>query len=336
MIDSEKIDIVLPWVDENDAVWNESRKFWQGKLNVNSVMNNDSRFRDYGTLKFVFRSIEAYCPWIRKVFFITANKPPVWLNVDSAKIEIVNHSDFIPHQFLPTFNSSVIMTNIYKIKGLNSKVIVLNDDFFFNKPMKPQDFFKGKLPKDSCEFDPIHPSGDQFSHILLNNLEIVSKYFTKHQITKGNFLKYYSLNLGLKAVIKNLLLSPYKDLLGFKNFHVPTPYIKESMQELANLEKDAFSQNNSKFRDPSDISEWVFRYWRLCKGEFVPTNIDKQGIFFRLNEVNAIIEELNQGKHSMICINDAAELRDSEYGQITQKIEKTFRRKFTNKSAFEL
>ena len=102
----DKIDIVIPWVDGNDIKWqNEKNKYKQKK---DEKLNNSSRFRDWDNLQYIFRGIEKFMPWVNNIFFITWGHLPKWLNVDNPKLKIINHKDYIPSKYLPTFNSHTI------------------------------------------------------------------------------------------------------------------------------------------------------------------------------------------------------------------------------------
>lgn len=333
------IDIVLPWVDETDIKWLTQKNYWQEKYGMDVEQSGEARYRDYGTLRYVFRSIEKYCPWVRKIFFITANgQRPSWLR-ESNKLQVVDHSEFIEKKYLPTFNSSVIMTNLYKIPGLSAKFIVMNDDFFFNKPLKESDFFRDELPVYSSEFDPIHPLGNlgnSFSHIVLNDLEMVAKYTTKKEMIKQNRSKYYTLKIGHKGLIKNLLLLPYKDLLGFKNFHIPAPYLKSSFGELISLETQAFdNMYSNKFRQSNDLNEWVFQYWELTRGNFIPMNAEKKGKYYQVTQMKQIFNDFDSRKHAMLCINDVSSLNNDEFKKLLHELSLKLQQKFPKRSIYE-
>ena len=121
---TDKIDFVIIWVDGNDPKWlKEKNKYI--KLDGDKTKN---RFRDWKNLQYIFRGIEQFMPWVNKIFFITWGHLPKWLNINSKKIEIVNHKDFIPKEYLPTFNSNVIEINLHRIKNLSNKFILFNDD----------------------------------------------------------------------------------------------------------------------------------------------------------------------------------------------------------------
>ena len=123
---SFKIDFVLPWVDGNDPKWlKEKNKYitYKGDSNIN-------RYRDFDNLKYLFRGIEKYASWVNKIFFVTWGHIPKWLNTNNEKIRIVKHDEFIPKEYLPTFNSNVIELNLHRIQDLSEHFVLFNDDVF--------------------------------------------------------------------------------------------------------------------------------------------------------------------------------------------------------------
>ena len=122
------IDFVLIWVDDSDIEWQKSKARYKGeelKFNVNDV-----RYRDWGTLKYWFRAVEKYAPWVHKIHFVTCGHVPEWLNLNHPKLNFVKHEDYIPAEFLPTFSSHAIELNLHRIKGLANKFVYFNDDTF--------------------------------------------------------------------------------------------------------------------------------------------------------------------------------------------------------------
>ncbi len=90
-----KIDFVITWVDGSDKAWQqEKRKFEPaGGRQDASVDNAKERYRDWGNLRYWFRGVEKYAPWVRKVHFITWGHLPTWLNTVHPKLHIVRHED---------------------------------------------------------------------------------------------------------------------------------------------------------------------------------------------------------------------------------------------------
>lgn len=134
------IDLVYLWVDGNDPAWREKRCRYNVGVG-NGLQNNEARWRNNNELKYSLRSVEKYAPWINRIFIVTDNQCPDWLNTDNPKVQIVDHSQIFPADALPVFNSQAIESVIYKIPGLSEHFIQGNDDTLFSAPVYPSDFF---------------------------------------------------------------------------------------------------------------------------------------------------------------------------------------------------
>lgn len=132
-----EIDFVIIWVDGADENWRKKRAKYKSSENVD---NREIRYRDWELLKYWFRGVEKFAPWVRKVYFISDDQCPVWLNKDNDKIRVVSHKDFIPVQYLPTFNSHVIELNLHRIEGLAEHFVYFNDDMFLLRAVKKRIF----------------------------------------------------------------------------------------------------------------------------------------------------------------------------------------------------
>ena len=95
------VDIVVLWVDGADPEWLDEYSKYKGL----SGDQRASRFRDWGNLRYWFRGVERYAPWANKIHFVTWGHLPQWLDTTCPKLHIVNHRDFIPEKYLPTFIS---------------------------------------------------------------------------------------------------------------------------------------------------------------------------------------------------------------------------------------
>ena len=114
----------------------------------NNNSNSKNRYRDWKLLKYWFRGVEKYAPWVNKIYFITYGHLPKWLNTENEKLVILKHSDYIPDKYLPTYNSNVIEMNYFRIKELNEKFVNFNDDMFIINDIREEDFFANGLPCD--------------------------------------------------------------------------------------------------------------------------------------------------------------------------------------------
>lgn len=99
---------------------------------------------------------------------------PEWLDTSHPKLNIINHKDYIPEKYLPTFNSNVIELNLDRIEGLSEYFVNFNDDFFLNSMTKPDDFFIDGLPRLQMMYMPIQ-AVEKFSSVLFNNTLILNQ-----------------------------------------------------------------------------------------------------------------------------------------------------------------
>ena len=141
----EKIDLVYLWVNGNDPQWKMKKRMVlteRGEAPAPEALNK-GRFVENDELKYSLRSVEMYAPWINKIWIVTDDQTPEWLNTDHPKVQMVSHRDILPAEYLPTFNSHAIEASIPNIEGLEEKFLYANDDMFFAKPTTP-DFFYTK------------------------------------------------------------------------------------------------------------------------------------------------------------------------------------------------
>ena len=124
----EKIDIIIPWVDGNDPKWLKERDRISKKYQINEKANSNVRYESWDNLQYVFRGIEKFMPWVDKAFLVTCGHLPEFINVDNPKLRIVKHSDYIPQEYLPTFNSNVIELNYHRIDELSENFIDTKSD----------------------------------------------------------------------------------------------------------------------------------------------------------------------------------------------------------------
>lgn len=107
---------------------------------------SDFRFINNDELKFSLRSVEKYAPWINKIFIVTDGQTPDWLDLNNPKIRIVDHTEIIPKEKLPLFNSCAIESRIPFIEELSEHFLYANDACFFWDSIGTDYFFKNGKP----------------------------------------------------------------------------------------------------------------------------------------------------------------------------------------------
>ena len=326
------IDFVIPWVDGSDVRWLTERDKYQAPASAKS----DVRFRDWDNLRYWFRGIEENSPWVRKIHFITWGHIPKWLNTGHPKLQIVKHTDYIPQQYLPTFNSHVIELNLHRIPGLSEHFVYFNDDVFLIKRVKTSDFFNDDKPCDTFALNCIFFGFDSAGHIHGNDIEIINSHFEKRQIQKNSRFLWLDPRNGLRNIAKTLLLSPWPWFPGFYYQHLANSYCKSTLEKVWQLEPAVLDQTcQCRFRQNTNVNQWIFKFWQLAEGNFYPRS-NTFGHCYHLKDSNysEACSNIIKSRYSMICLNDTA--RTTDFENKKEGIMRAFQNRFPQKSSFEL
>lgn len=328
------IDFVITWVDMEDPKWKAEFAKYSGKKDNEKNGVSEARFRDYGFLKYWFRGVEKFAPWVRKIHFVTSGQKPEWLDENNPKINLVNHKDYIPEQFLPTYNSVVIERYIHKIPGLAEHFVYFNDDFYMTNHVSTERFFKNGLPCDIAVFQ-YNPSWSQWYKRIKNNLKIINRHFNKKEVMARYHDKWFHESYGSKARL-NYLLKPYNKFITLRTPHNAQPYLKSTFEEVwAVAEKELTETSSNRFRTVTDYTPELFRTWQICKGNFEPYNTYSDTKMFPLmiRPKQAVRAIYNQS-YTLICLNDNVHIRN--YAQVMENIKNAFDSILPEKSSFEL
>lgn len=329
---TQQIDFVIPWVDGGDSEWIRQKNLYSGRK-ASEEDAREIRFRDWGTLRYWFRGVEKFSPWVNRIHFITWGHLPEWLNTEHPKIHIVNHKDYIPEEYLPTFSSHTIELNMHRIPGLSEHFVYFNDDIFILKPLVETDFFIDGQPCDLCVANAITPRLGEFSPILLQTTSYINKHFNKRENLRKNFWKWYSPKYG-KLLIRTLCLTPWTFHTGFYNLHIATSYKKQTLEAVWHEEPEILHQTcMHRFRNDLDVNQYIFRYWQLASGDFVPQK--NLGKYANMSEDNSrIFNMIKKQKAKILCINDKDDIVDFEGEK--SKLISAFETILPDKSMFEL
>ena len=131
-----------------------------------------------------------------------------------------------------------------------------------------------------------------------------------------------------------LLFSYWKGYTGFYNHHLAVSYLKSTLEEVWREEPEILEKTcHHRFRDNSDVNQYIFRYWQLASGNFVPDRL--KGEYFLVGSDNRkILDYINNSKGKMICINDNE--FSGDFDSEKAKINNALNKKFPDRSSFEL
>lgn len=303
------IDFVITWVDGNDPDWlAQKRKFLDTPCAERESDTRDVRYRPWDTLRYLFRGIEVFAPWVRRVHFVTWGHLPDWLNIYNSKLNIVKHEDYIPSKYLPTFSSRTIEFNFHHIPGLAEKFVNFNDDMMIIKSVKPTDFFCKGFPCDSAVHAPRGVRAGDWFYAPVTNCALINKYFSPHKSIAANPFKWINLKYG-SDLIRTLFMLPYPVYYGFRGYHLPVSFLKSTFEEVWEKEPGLLDDVCShKGRVSTDPNQWLFQDWQLASGNFYPRK-KSFGAAFAITGVDAAkkaSDYIAGGKGKVVCLNDSS------------------------------
>ena len=169
-----------------------------------------------------------------KIYFVTWGHVPKWLNGNHPKLEIVRHEDYIPGEFLPTFNSHTIELNFHRIPGLSEQFVYFNDDMFLLQQVSPGQFFRDGKPLDMLALQPVVANREDavMPYIYLNNAMVLARYFDKRENMKQQPGAYWHPGYPLLYFGYNLLERMFPRFTGFYTVHGPSPLLKNTYEAL--------------------------------------------------------------------------------------------------------
>lgn len=335
-----KIDFVVPWVDSSDPIWIEQYNHYRPEKPI----TDRGRFRNFDIFQYWFRAVERYAPWVNKVYLITNGTYPKWINPECPQLVMVSHKDYIPEEFLPTFNSITIEMNMDKIPKLSEHFVYFNDDVYLNAPTKPDDFFREGLPCDcnaetvfaSPWYDPI--DGFNIKIHQFCNMAVLNRHFDRRITVRQAWKKWMGPHLWNKSFMSTLLLTLTK-ISSFEFFrlrHWEHPMLKSVIREIWEKEPQFVAESCSRFRKDVSINQYLIQYWQFASNRFYPTNWNSgKYISLSMASIEDACRMLREEKFKSICLNDNPLCTDEDAVAVERMLRQTFEKKFPNKSIFE-
>jgi hypothetical protein len=281
------VDVVYTWVDGSDPEW-QARKAralgdngWLAGVNVQAA--NSSRFQSRDELRYSLRSLHCFAPWVRRIFIVTDDQVPAWLDTEHGRVTVVSHREvFGDTGRLPTFNSQAIESRLHRIPGLSEHFLYLNDDVFFGHPVTPDLFF---TPGGLTRFFP--------SNAVVDSAPVDANDPPVNSAGKNN-----------RALIKEA----FGRVLTRKMMHTPHPSRRSVIAEI----EERFAEHveataSHQFRHPDDISllSSLQQYYAYLTGRatagvirYMYTDLADPATPFRLAEL------LRHRHLDVFCLND--------------------------------
>lgn len=296
------MDYVLPYVDCTDPVW---RRQYRETMNTETM--DASRFRPFGTLRYAFRSVAKNMPFIDRIVLIvsTESQVPAWVN--RAAVKVITHEEFMPAGHRPTFNSSAIESDMWRISGMSDLFVYGNDDFFALRPMRADDFFDGYLPRLQFEESDFHIQ-NLFRRCCKNGMDMVADA------------------VGSPRTDFFTLLKPQHCMKGISNIH---------MKEVGRLCEDQIEKTITVMRHRWNVTGYIYHYYAYYTGEYAPAY--PSYTYVRIaNNFEQVTKLIDEPQTDMLCINDAGDLDAEHYDAAVAAIANSFDRLFPERCQYEL
>ncbi|MDE6645588.1 MAG: Stealth CR1 domain-containing protein [Muribaculaceae bacterium] len=308
-----KIDLVYTWVNGNDPEWRKKHDKFTGAPDRGADVDCKGRYADNDELKYSLRSVEKYAPWIRKIFIVTDNQIPEWLNTDDPKIKIVDHKEILPPEALPCFNAQVFEHYLHKIPDLSEHFIYSNDDMFLNREVTPDTFFA--------------PDGMPIIRFLRSPLRGLTIWI------KGNMLKkplsHY--NSGMRHA-SQLVAKKYGRHYHEKSHHNIDAYLKSDFCRTADTFKNDIAPTVvNHIGGDNDIQRMLYSYVPLAEERAHKVYVDKKTSFMLRIHRPSNYKKIIQYNPVFFCMNDSQYADDNDRLRAREYLEN----RFPEKSRFE-
>ncbi len=338
-----KIDFVVTWVDSSDEAWRLRKEKFSGESGKNNetgawaVDSRDERYRDLDIFRYFFRSIEANAPWVNRIFLVTDDQVPDFLDTKHPKLRLVSHKEIIPETYLPTFNSNAIEMFLHRIPGLSETFVYFNDDIFLNTPVKPKDFFVEGKPVDMFAFQPVvaNPANPVMSHILQNDALVIARHFDKRAYVLHNPGKVFKPGYPVKYFVYNALELCFPKFTGFYDVHCHMNLLRSTFETLWELEPEILGNTAShKFRNREDVTIYLMRDYQKMTGNFYPVNLEKESGYYDVSDDNRrVCADIRRHIHRYICINDTG--KNYSVKRASKQLQRAFEAAYPHKSSYE-
>ena len=308
------IDLVYLWVDGNDPAWQAKRNAFIGKTDESSPINCKGRYANNDELKYSLRSVEMYAPWIRKIFIVTDNQTPEWLDTSNPKIQIVDHKEIMPTESLPCFNSSLIEHFLYRIPGLSEYFLLSNDDTYFNRLVTKTDFYT----TERCPI--IRLTRKPFRKL---------RWFWREKICKKPLLNYSKMIDRSSRLVEEKYGVYYT---GMPHHNIDA-YLKSDYQRIVekDFSKEFTANNQNHMRSDNDIHRSIISYIALAEKRGQLRYVTEKESMHVLIHKKRHYDRLDQYHPMLFCMNDSQSAQDSDRMMMKNYLDK----RFPQKSSFE-
>lgn len=296
-----KIGYVIPYLDNSDPEWiSLYSRYSNANLQKDDFLECKARFKTNPFFKYQLRGIEKFMPWVNNIYLIVQSPSQIPAFINQDEVKIIYHEDFIPSEFLPTFNSNTIESFLPKLNLKELGFIYANDDTYIFNETSIDDFFDEiTMPKNSLVFHRPCKNIDDFHRLNFHISKFIADKLKIQYFNKTYWLPYHV----QKAMNMVILRSIY-----------------------AEFEEDIL-KSITRFRSPTNFSQALYTvYYMLstnCK--YLNNNISyRRTTLTNMKEVKKIFSMTSYPK--LVCLNNSC-LTPEDTIEVLNFFQQTFPRK---------
>jgi hypothetical protein len=287
---TEPVDIVYTWVDGSDPAWQAAFRATAADhgRRVDEVALDPARYRSRDELRYSLRSVWAFCGWARRIFVVTAGQVPSWL-VEDERVVVVDHSEILPADALPTFNSHSLESALHHIDGLAEHFVYFNDDMLVGRSLRPEDFFTANGLARVFQGGARMPAVEDEATLAVDTAA-----------RRG----------------RELLLERFGRAVADKPYHSPYPLRRSVMEEIETEFPEAVKRtSHSRFRAPGDLSiaASFAQHYGIAIGKAVFSDIVTDYVNVESGRLGWHLERLARSRcFDTFCVNETEVRADGQ------------------------
>jgi hypothetical protein len=246
-------------------------------------------------------------PFVRNVVLVVASdtQVPAWVN--KSNVRVVYHNEFIPKQFLPTFNSCTIEAFLWNISDLSDRIIYFNDDLFPIRKLRETDFFTDNIP-----------------HI---------QFFEPESCAKNNIFRQQCRS-SIDFITKILDHPKFDAGMIVRPYHTAIPMVKDAFDYIRSNGKDLIAPTITALRIGTNINQYIYSYYQYFTDNYVDASIDYKYIEMTDNSIDDIMQVILSHAYQLICLNDSSKIKN--FAKDRSKLLASFNTIFPKKCKYEI
>lgn len=291
------IDVVYTWVNGADPEWRRKRADVEAggsrgasaeEAPESDLAAGEIRFLNRDELRFSLRSLAAHVPWARHIYLVTDEQRPEWL-VEDDRLTVVDHRELFPdNSVLPVFNSHSIETVLHRIPGLAEHFLYLNDDGFFLREQKPQQYFTAtgcaRFFPSPTKINDLGDAAEPHEAAAMNNRALIEERF------------------GV-TIAQGML-------------HSPHPHRRSYIEELTERHSEEIARTrSSRFRSGTDLSlvSSLAQHSGHLDGMYVHSGLRVSFVPLGAPDTDSRLTRVRPGSTDYLTLGESGEDPDPEY-----------------------